>query len=47
VPIPANAIDGQSYQIQIISPSGTSDGQQNNLVLTAITPRTITVATRS
>jgi sugar lactone lactonase YvrE len=47
VPIPADATENQSYTIQVISPSGTSDGQQAAVNLSPILARTITVSTRS
>lgn len=44
VPIPPSAFEGQQYTIEVIAPSGTSDGRQNAVALTPMTPRTIEVA---
>jgi hypothetical protein len=43
VPIPPNAKSGDSYQIEVVRPSGTSDGIQSPVSLTSMAPRFITV----
>jgi hypothetical protein len=44
VPIPTNAVQGQSYSISILNPSGTSDGIQANVPLLASLTQTLTVS---
>ncbi len=43
VPIPAGAKPGESYQIDVVNPSGTSDGIQSAVPLTPMPPRFITI----
>ena len=43
VPIPRNAKSGDAYRVEILQPSGTSDGQQDPVALAPMTARTITV----
>ncbi|MBI3415408.1 MAG: chitobiase/beta-hexosaminidase C-terminal domain-containing protein [Verrucomicrobia bacterium] len=43
VPIPANAKPGDAYKLDILQPSGTSDGQQDRVELATMPSRTITV----
>lgn len=43
VPIPAAAKSGDAYKLNILQPSGTSDGQQDPVALTPMSARTITV----
>ena len=47
VPIPATARPGQSYSINILQPSGTSDGAQNVVTITAAGTRLVTVTNLS
>lgn len=45
VPVPTNAVEGQSYTLGFIYvPSGTSDGLQGNVPLTAMPPQTLTIS---
>ena len=44
VPIPTNAVQGQSYSVSILNPSGTSDGIQANVPLLASLTQTLTVS---
>jgi hypothetical protein len=46
VPIPTNALEGQTYAIQVANPSGTSDGVQTTVELKPLPVRTITVKNR-
>jgi hypothetical protein len=43
VPIPTNALVGQTYAIQVADPSGTADGEQAAVELAPLPARTITV----
>lgn len=43
VPIPAGAALGSTYNIDILQPSGTSDGLQNNVAITPAGTRLITI----
>jgi streptogramin lyase len=43
VPIPPAANEGDTYRIDVVAPSGTSDGQQGPIPLTPLASRTITV----
>lgn len=47
VPIPAGAAQGQTYSIDILQPSATSDGAQNAVTIAAAGTRTITVTNLS
>jgi len=38
IPIPATAVEGQSYTLNVLNPSGTSDGAQANVPLTSMHP---------
>jgi len=44
VPIPANAVQGQSYTVSILNPSGTSDGIQKDEPILADVTQTLTVS---
>ena len=44
VPIPANALPGQSYTVRILNPSGTSDGIQKDEPVLADLTQTLTVS---
>lgn len=45
VPIPTNALEGQSYSLAFIYvPSGTSDGLQDNVPLSAMPPQTLAIS---
>jgi hypothetical protein len=44
VQIPNNAVSGDTYQLSVLDPSGTSDGAENDVSLVAITNRTLTVS---
>ena len=43
VPLPPGAANGDSYQITVLQPSGTSDGLQTPVTLTPLASQTITV----
>lgn len=43
VPIPANAVAGQGYEIGIFDPSGTTDGAETAIEIAAMPKRTLTV----
>src|SRR5262249_51726700 len=43
VPIPITARAGDTYRIEVVKPSGTSDGIQDSVPLTTMPPRLITV----
>jgi sugar lactone lactonase YvrE len=45
VPIPTTAANNQKYDIQVVQPSGTSDGLQTPVRITTFDKRTITVTT--
>lgn len=47
VPIPFEAQSGDAYTINVLQPSGTSDGQQTPVPITAMAPRTIRVTNPS
>jgi sugar lactone lactonase YvrE len=47
LPIPETAAEGQSYRIEILFPSGTSDGQQTTVPLTAMPGRAVYVSNRT
>ena len=47
VPIPPGAANGDSYQITVLQPSGTSDGLQTPVTLTPLASQTITVQSLS
>ncbi len=47
VPIPAHAQENQSYRIEVRNASGTTNGEQANLSLSLMSPRTITVRSES
>ncbi len=47
IPIPAGAAPGQTYNIDVIQPSGTSDGVQNVVTITAAGTRVVTVTNLS
>ncbi len=44
VSLPTNAVVGQTYSVGVLYPSGTSDGFQTPVVLSALTNRTITIS---
>ncbi|MGO8700499.1 MAG: hypothetical protein ACLQVY_22650 [Limisphaerales bacterium] len=43
VPIPADAAIGQSYTLQVLYPTGTSDGLQSPVSLSGMAPQTLTI----
>jgi hypothetical protein len=45
VKIPTNCVEGQSYQLSVLFPSGTSDGSQNDVPLTPMAVRNINIQT--
>ncbi|MBI5801900.1 MAG: chitobiase/beta-hexosaminidase C-terminal domain-containing protein [Verrucomicrobia bacterium] len=47
IPIPATATPGQSYNVDILLPTGTSDGGQNSVAIAAAGTRVITVTNLS
>ena len=47
VPIPFSASVGDAYSIRILEPSGTSDGEQSQVTLTPMSPKTIRVTNPS
>ena len=44
VPIPTNAVEGQSYTLSVLNPSGTSDAAQANVPLAAMAMQTLTIS---
>ncbi len=44
VPIPPDALEGQTYTISLVQPSGTADAGQSPVPLTVLANRTITVS---
>jgi hypothetical protein len=42
--IPPNALPGQSYELSILDPSGTSDGAQNNVPMVSMASQTLIVS---
>jgi sugar lactone lactonase YvrE len=44
VPVPPAALPGQSYQLSILYPSGTSDGAQDEVTLIPMASQTLTVS---
>ncbi len=44
VPIPLNAVPGQSYTLNVRFPSGTSDGSQENVTLATLPMQTLTIS---
>jgi hypothetical protein len=44
VPVPATAVEGQRYTLEVLYPSGTSDGAQAEVTLTAMPRQTLTVS---
>ncbi len=42
--IPTNALFGQSYSLNVLDPSGTSDGQQAAVGLANLAPQTLTIS---
>ena len=44
VPIPTTAVEGQTYSIAVMYPSGTSDGLETPVALSPLPDRTITVS---
>ncbi|MCL5096777.1 MAG: chitobiase/beta-hexosaminidase C-terminal domain-containing protein, partial [Candidatus Omnitrophica bacterium] len=47
VPIPRTAFEGQRYTVSVLEPSGTSDGGQTPVLISALGPRIITVSNLS
>ena len=47
VPIPPHAAPGQSYTLNVLYPTGTSDGVQNAVALAGMTPQTLTIGSPS
>ena len=47
VPIPPHAAPGQSYTLNVLYPTGTSDGVQNAVTLAGMTPQTLTIGSPS
>jgi hypothetical protein len=43
VPIPASAVTGQSYTLNVLYPTGTSDGAQEAVTLAGMGPQTLTI----
>ncbi len=44
IPIPTNAVEGQTYKLSLLFPSGTADGFEAPVPLNALPDRTITVS---
>ena len=44
IPIPPTAVEGQSYSLSILYPSGTSDGAQGTISLSSMPVQTLTVS---
>jgi hypothetical protein len=44
VPIPINAVEGQSYTLNVRFPSGTSDGSQDEVPLATLPMQTLTIS---
>jgi hypothetical protein len=44
IPIPPTAVPGQTYQLSVLYPSGTSDGGQNEITLLPMASETLTIS---